>query len=370
MRNQLQKVNSVAAMRSLLLFLSLTAFCPDQIRAEIADGSHAGAKRENITFIMGVDTDNKPPFYAPAEDYYRYNSQADIDYLQTGLRSLKAVRDYLESFPPKNGLPWGIINVVTHSSNTGIAIPVIEDETSSLISLQNNSGKNIIPPVPDSIVDRQTEIHIQGCGIGRRPEILESLSKLFGGNDRQRPVVRAPLHLVFYESVWDQGRIMRTDRYIVRDWFLIFPGNRIPDKSKLIEKFQQRYPEADIDWQQALTNLTPLDSKNIFYEEIPLSIPVLMPNKMLRTNSIRQIVRNSEIKNHVDSLGYKPEDFTWKVEKDAGPENGGHSRMIGEARLVKVYSGVYKTMGSGLYTRMRPDMNNKSYYASSKPSGS
>jgi hypothetical protein len=144
-------------MRSLLLFLSLTAFCPDQVRAEIAGDSHAGAKRENITFIMGVDTDDKLPFYAPAEDYYRYNPNANIDHLETRLRSLKAVRDYLELSPPKNGLPWGVINVVTHSSNTGISIPISEDgERISGTNLHNAVGTDLIPPLPDSIVDQQT----------------------------------------------------------------------------------------------------------------------------------------------------------------------------------------------------------------------
>ncbi|HEX5056785.1 MAG TPA: hypothetical protein VFX02_09840 [Gammaproteobacteria bacterium] len=348
----------------VLLYASLSMFRPDPVLAETAGGA-ATTGRENITFIMGADTGDKLPFYAPAEDYYRYDPRADTGYLETGSRSLQAVRDRLQS-PPGNGLPWGVINLVTHSSTTGIAVPVVEDGArTEAASLEKALAEGALNPLPDTLVDAQTEIHIQGCGIGQRQDILNLLSRLFGGDDPQRPVVRAPIHLVFYESAWAQGKLARTDRYIVRDWALIFPRNQVPPKGAVVEKFRHRYPDADIDWRLAFMNTAPVDMKNIFYEEIPLSFSVLLPRKMALRYSVRELVKIPEIKDHVASMGYTPADFQWRIERDITAEHG-NSRIVGEAVLIKAYSGILETE-TGQYSRLRPDMSDESYFAASSP---
>ena len=83
------------------------------------------SKRQNITFILGEDKKESTPYYSLALDYYSNDKFARTEYINNSCRSLSEVRDYLRNNPPGNGLPWGIVNLISHGNEWyGMSVPV------------------------------------------------------------------------------------------------------------------------------------------------------------------------------------------------------------------------------------------------------
>ena len=112
--------------------------------------------------------------------------------------------------------------------------------------------------LPDAVVDVRTTLRIRGCALGRSQEMLTLLSRAFGDNETQRPVVRAPRHLQAYEfgpNTWHPGRPNppnSSDEYFIEFWPVGFPEGQRPANAQLIAQLTAQFPDAGVDWGDAL----------------------------------------------------------------------------------------------------------------------
>ena len=222
--------------------------------------------RESIIFILGVDPAGTPnPFYAAATTHFRRNPANRIE---TSLRTLVAVRDFLENNPPSNGQPWGDVSLVVHATEEGgMSIPVVPpppdgnptfwNATPLLLSAAIHD--RLIAPLPDRLVDARTLLRIRGCALGRSQDMLHQLSLAFGGDDPQRPIVRAPKDLQAYEVLTSRtGQVTGTDEHPVEFWFIGFPSGQRPSEADMIAQFRQANGDPPrLDWRAAIRRTEP-----------------------------------------------------------------------------------------------------------------
>jgi hypothetical protein len=237
--------------------------------AAVKENSDANSKvqiRESITFIMGEDGETAGPatknrYYTQAKQYYQLNPEARTERLITNLRSLQAVRDYLESNPPANGQPWGRINMVVHSNEwTGMEAPVLPDgKRTDVKKLRAAMESGAFPPLVNELIDSETEMMIFGCALGRDRELLETLSEAFGGEapDLQRPVVRSSRYFVNYFTETVNGRPLKSQRMLTDFRYAFFKTGYQPADYKLVQQLKKRYPGDSINYSAALSRSAP-----------------------------------------------------------------------------------------------------------------
>lgn len=222
-------------------------------------------ERESVTFIMGEDGEtmagSRNLYYTQAHQFYQANPEARTERLITHLRSLQALRDYLESQPPANGLPWGRINIVVHSNEwTGLEAPVLPDgKRTDVKKLRAAMNSGDFPPLVDELIDAKTEMVILGCALGRDTELLETLSEAFGGEapDRQRPIVRSSRYFVNYFSETVNGRTLNSRRMLTDFRYAFFRTGYRPADYKLVNQLKNRYPGDSIDYAAAIRRTAP-----------------------------------------------------------------------------------------------------------------
>lgn len=225
--------------------------------------------RTSITFIMGED----PP---AADDDHRFYTGATAHFmlhpagrLVTHLRTLLEVRNYLDANRPDNGLPWGEVNIVVHANEEGgMTIPVADVPAgqnpafhyANVHTLPQAIANGTLQPLVDAVVDVRTTIHIRGCSLGQSQTMLHLLSTGLGGDEAQRPMVRAPKHLQAFEFSprgWRTHHVnppTGSDLYFVEFWFVGFPSDHRPNNAALIQQFNAKYPGAGINWAQGLAH--------------------------------------------------------------------------------------------------------------------
>jgi len=211
-------------------------------REQEALGAAPEGERMSVTFILGSDA-GEDRFYTAAADFYRYDSAERTEIVETSLRSLGEVRDFLAR-RPANHLPWGVVNLVTHSYEWGgLAVPVRPGYgRTDAVSLGLAIRSGDLEPLPDSAVDCRTDVRIQGCALGRDSSFLALLSTALGGADIQRPRVRSSRCFVFFESARQNGGRARARQFLADYWYVVHPKGRRPGNPELARWLAERYP--------------------------------------------------------------------------------------------------------------------------------
>lgn len=241
-----------APQRSIRFLPAVVIFKP-QGQETVYMGVHQFDARESIAFVMGAPEPLREPnlFYRGATAYLTLNP---IGQLEPNARSLQDVKNFLANHAPANGLPWGDVHIVVHASEEGfLQTPIVpggRDADPLTIQPFVTNGELSLP---DNLLDRQSVIRIRGCAAGRSQVMLESLSKAFGGNDPQRPVVRAPKHLQSYEYTprnWGPGGQDPTsaDEFLMELFLLGFPTSQVPNDRDLRAQFAATFPGTGINW--------------------------------------------------------------------------------------------------------------------------
>ncbi len=155
--------------------------------------------RQNITFIMGKDSSDTNLFYQTASLLYQSHENHKTDLIVDHLRDISAVKNYLKTNanPTK---PWGLINIVSHSSPWSGLSNNSEDENNqslNLFSINEMITDKNFTPLNNETIDAFSEIRLVGCALGKQSNMLKALSVYFGGQDHQRPVVKAPIKHVY-----------------------------------------------------------------------------------------------------------------------------------------------------------------------------
>jgi hypothetical protein len=234
-----------------LVFISLFSACQKDRNGFVQDKN-----RPNITFIVGEDRDEENHYYAAAKKYYLThdidNQSIVIDYC----RSLKTILDFLSVYKTKENKPLGIINIVAHGNEwNGLKMPILPNgkERTNTITLKNALKNNLLQVMKNgSNIDEQTQLHIQGCAVGKDENLLSLMQEVFGG----RLQVYSPQKFVLYQP--------DNQRYLA-DYFYSFQH---PDSSfqlaPTVQQLRERHASEPLDWRMILTTTRGNDPKKPF----------------------------------------------------------------------------------------------------------
>lgn len=309
--------------------------------------------RENITFILGEDHDADNLYYTEAFNYYSYNVEAHTEYIDTSCRSLLEVRNRLENLPPSNGMPWGNVNVVVHSnewSDMGVAV-VPDGERAAVESIEFAIQNGQFTANSNTILDAHTTMNIMGCGLGRNTELLATISKAFGGDDAdmQRPVVRSSRFFIFYESDRYKGQPINCERYMAEFWYAHHPSFHKPAEGKMAKQLNENYPDANIDWDDAMTRTTPRFAGDAYHYSF--RIPIVwwvtyedaadrpeVHRKSPKADRLAYVKEQEELLEAIEAYGFDVNDFRWTV-RPATYENEDGSKepamkVIGQCTII------------------------------------
>lgn len=293
-----------------------TEVCTDSL----PEHSPKAIQRSSITFILNKDPGGKAGYYTQAANYYRNHPTDKTDFVVTHLRTLGQVRDWLEIDRPSNGQPWGTVNLVVHANEwLGMASPVVEGGMrASREEVRTAAAEGEFLPLSDEIVDHETQLFVDGCGMGRDQEMLEVLSQAFGGHDLEKPLVRSSRF--FLQFTRENGEWMRQQ---VEPFYHFYPGTVRPSNSLLAKALTEKYPDETVDWKAALKDERRSPEGKPWHETfmVPVVWTVTYPSKADRpdisTDSLKMdwIYMQPELLAAVAETGLTEDQFDWTVEK-------------------------------------------------------
>lgn len=289
----------------------------------------ARSQRMSITFIMGEDHTNDNRYYGQAESYYRYVPEAMTDFLVTHARSLYDVREHLECHSPDNNQPWGLINIVVHSNEwTGMETPVMpQGERVQKHVLEHYVRTGDFLELPDDLMDSKTELVVHGCALGRNIPLMESIATAFGGDDKQKPVVKSSKYFVFYGD----ANSNQVRRCLADFRYAHHPSFYRPDDATLAAQFVKKYPQDTLPWAELLTRDEPRFDGDFYHHtfRVPVKWIVTYADTADRPdlNKYRDqqawLNKQPELMAAVKKLGMKKNDFMWTFfEEDYTFEDG------------------------------------------------
>lgn len=280
--------------------------------------------RQSVTFILGQDHQSGNPYYRHATDFYNLDRESGTEYVVTECRTLQEVRNWLYVHHPGNGKPWGLINLVAHGSQwLGINIPVVKG--SGIVTagrLMKAINDRSFRPLPDSIADSGTEIFIHGCGIGNNQALVKAVSVAFGGRDN-RPLVRAARLFEYYSSDISNGRTVGCRRYLAKAWQVFYKTGQAPEREELAAGFSKTYPEAGVDWNDALNRKYPRQAGEVYYSTFTIPLNCLLkydetdslPDFSDEKKKMDWLARQQEVSEFLLSTGIPANRFDWQVKK-------------------------------------------------------
>jgi len=274
-----------------------------------------GPLRERITFILGEDRTEDNPYYEEARNYYMENPVGRTEYIVPGCRSLLEVRDYLERYKPCNGEPWGLINLVSHGNQwTGLSVRVTPDIRRTTAEKLEACVKNgALMPLPETLVDEQTEIILHGCGVGQNPRLVDALARVFGAAGHL-PVVRASKLFEYYASLTDRDRL-QTERYLADTWMVSYRMGERPADGVLTNRLREAYPQAPVDWAGALSRRQPRWVGDTYHYtfEVPVKWVLKLSHDSIPGKAVQLdwLGRRREITAGLDALQIPYDQFRW-----------------------------------------------------------
>jgi hypothetical protein len=218
-----------------LSFLSIATFV-----YRLPDMFLDGTNRPSVTFIVGEDAEQENQYYSAAKKYYCTHDIGSQSIVIDTCLSLVAIQQFLKTYPTVGNKPWGTINIVAHGNEwTGIKLPIVPNakERVNEKTLTAALEKGVLPSLRwTRKVDKLTELHIQGCGVGKDAALLNRMKHAFGG----RLQVVSPEQFVLYQS---------DNQCYLADYFYSFqhPDSTF-NKNKSIEELAKRYPTTHLDW--------------------------------------------------------------------------------------------------------------------------
>lgn len=172
--------------------------------------SLAVAARENVTFLLADDNPGHA-FFAAARDYYAARAD-ETGTLVTNARSLADVREFLQRSPLRGAAPWGTVRLVAHGSQwQGLRVPVFaRGELAGVQMLERTLAQREFPPLDAHVLDHDSRLVVESCGLGRRTAWLRLFGRLFTGD--ARTPVEANVGYVWFRRLRDAAGRTRTVR--------------------------------------------------------------------------------------------------------------------------------------------------------------
>lgn len=303
-------------------------------------------ERESITFILGEDKNTVNPYYAEATRYFSSNNDEHTTYLVTSCRSISEVRQYLVEHAPVNKLPWGRINLVSHGDQwLGLSVKVTpETRRSTQERLEEYLQSPTFSPLPDNLIDFDTEIAVRACGIGNNPEWVETLASVFR-SEHAIPQLIAPRLFEFYESNPGNNGEPLSCHYMANVWMVSFRKDEVPGNIGICNLLHNKYPNEHIDWQDALSRTNPRFGGDTYHYtfDIPVNMVInlaatdSLPDFKSTENKLRWLNQQPQILHILSKIQIPAESFSWDLKK-------GFSKNSNGKRIVAISVKGYCTM--------------------------
>ena len=206
--------------------------------------------RISVTFIMGRDKSAYNPNYSHANQYYRLNPDERTEVVVDSLTALSQVLDWLRLHPADNGLPYGLVNIVSHGNEfVDLQMTVTPDgQRTSVESLRQAMADSLLLPPDCTIVDRHTLIYLHGCAVGQNQPLLDQLAIAFGG----RAVVKASRLFEYYAYLSPNHNPQSIRHYFARTWYAFYHPDSAYSEAALVRQLRRRYPADTTHWGEGL----------------------------------------------------------------------------------------------------------------------
>jgi hypothetical protein len=267
--------------------------------------SLAAAARENVTFLLADDNPGHA-FFAAARDYYAARA-GETGTLVTNARSLADVREFLQRSPLRGASPWGTVRLVAHGSQwQGLRVPVFaHGELAGVQVLETTLERREFPPLDAHVLDHDSRIVIESCGLGRRTAWLRVVGRLFTGD--ARTPVEANAGYVWFRRARDASGRTRAVREESPYRAVVLAGAAQLDEA-LRAKLRREWPTAQ--------------SAQLQFIAVPLRIDV--PAAVLDDTWGRP-APSREAREALRNYGLRWSQLAWRTE---------HGRLRGEALIV------------------------------------
>ena len=226
-----------------------------------------------------------------------------------------------------------------------------------------------IRPLDNETIDRQTEVTVFGCDIGKDTVLLHALSLALGGADEDRPTVRsARFFNLFLEK---NGKI---ERFWAENAFVAIPAGSFPGNRAIAQKLAEKYPVDPTDWRAALCRLRPENPSDPFvhYFNIPVRWTTVYRDSAGRpelcgpSDCLVWVKKQPELMATLQKMGLPPENFRWEMEASSISTPDGRTLPTISAEGQAIIYCVLKPVTEGEAGRrfFKPAATDGRYFAS------
>ena len=206
--------------------------------------------RSSVTFIMGRDNSSHNPYYSLANQYYRLNPDERTAIVVDSLTSLSQVLQWLRLHPADNGLPYGLVNLVSHGNEfIDLQMTVTPNGLrTSAESLCQAMADSLLLPPDSTIVDGNTLIFLHGCAVGQNQSLLDALAQAFGN----RATVQASKLFEYYAYLSSNHNPQSIRHYFARTWYAFYHPDSNYNEASLLQQLRHSYPADTTHWREGL----------------------------------------------------------------------------------------------------------------------
>lgn len=345
----------------LLIIMATTMGCNKETVEVIAPANTETA----VTFILGEDSGDENLYFQNAQGYFVTDSTEGTPLIVTTCSSMLEVRNWLAKNAPLD-TPWRQINLVVHGNQwTGINVPILpKGNRCNAEGLGQMVRNGTFTPLPNSVVDENTHIAVFGCDVGKDNKLLTQLALAFGGKDKQCPLVSSARYFNIFEKNEDTY-----SRHLAENYFTTYPPGKFPGNRTLAQRFKVKYPEADINWMEALLTLEPQEDKSpyVYYFYIPVNwmvayksrddFPVLDGEEAI----LEWIKEQAELMEELKNMQLTPERFLWTLEEDTY-----EGQAVLAAKGLSIIYCILNPVVDGQQEYVRTSTTDTEYYAMSR----
>lgn len=252
--------SSILPIGVLFIFLFLLFSCnrrkeiPASVETEQNDSIDAIIEidtipRTSISFILGKDNSEFNQYYGLANYYYRLNPEDKTEIVIDSLISILEVSNYLANNPPKNGRPYGLINLVSHGNEfvdlKALVYP--KGPRTSTESLEKAIQDSVFIPLDTTIIDKKSLIYMHGCAIGNNQKLLTNIGIALGSKTNGVKVKASKL-FEYYTYLSKNKNPKSIRRYFAKNWYAFYHPDSIPGHEEFARRFSERYPSDSVNW--------------------------------------------------------------------------------------------------------------------------
>lgn len=274
-------------------------------------------ERADAVFVLGSDGSRTNAFFSSATAYYSARLERE-DLLVTTARSWAEVRELLVRSPQRGANPWGRVVIVAHGSQwTGLTVPVFPDgsppRASELATLIDTQA---FPPLPAGVLDADSQLLLETCGLGRRPDLLDLHARLLVGDDARGMKVSASTGLVEFSSVSKDGHVSSTERF---------------EHAYKVEVHKSRHLDAQVaDSGETVDPGGKHDITRSGWSRIPVHLAMSLDDERCQIRSAARLAHAGPVQTALHDHGLKSAQLHWTLE----PTVLGGCRLIGRAEIL------------------------------------